>query len=66
MAFVDDRHLAVTPNDGNLLIVALDTKELVDIARASLTRGFDQTECARFNLDPCPTFDEMKAARTDR
>jgi WD40 repeat protein/DNA-binding SARP family transcriptional activator len=62
VAFVDDRHLAVTPQDGNLLLVTIDSDELLDIVRDSLTRGFTATECARFDFGGrCPTLSELRA-----
>lgn len=61
VAFVDDRHIAVTPEEGNLLIVTIDVDELLDIVRSSLTRGFTDAECERFNFgDDCPTLKELR------
>jgi WD40 repeat protein len=61
VAFVDDSHLAVTPADGNLLIVTTDPDELLDLVRSSLTRGFLATECERFNFgDDCPTLADLR------
>ena len=47
VAFVDDQHLAVTPRDGDLVLVTIDQDELLEIVRRSLTRGFTATECSR-------------------
>jgi WD40 repeat protein len=61
VAFVDDHHLAVTPQDGNLLLVTIDPDELLDLVRRSLTRGFTATECTRFDFgDECPTLAELR------
>ena len=61
VAFVDDHHLAVTPQEGNLLLVTIDPDELLDIVRRSLTRGFTATECTRFGFgDECPTLAELR------
>jgi WD40 repeat protein/DNA-binding SARP family transcriptional activator len=62
VAFVDDRHLAVTPHDGGLLLVTIDPDELLDLASGSLTRGFSATECTRFGFDAddCPTLSELR------
>lgn len=61
VAFVDDDHLAVAPEDGGVSVYALDPDELLGIVRASLTRGFTTTECARFNFgDDCPTLAGMR------
>lgn len=61
VAFIDDFHLAVTPADGDLLIVTTDPDELLDLVRSSLTRGFRPTECERFNFgDDCPTLADLR------
>jgi WD40 repeat protein len=61
VAFVDDQHLVVTPEEGNLLVVTIDPDELLDLVRRSLTRGFTATECARFGFgDECPTLAELR------
>ena len=61
VAFIDDRQLAVTPQGGDLLIMAVEPVELADTVRASLTRGFTDTECNTYGIDPCPTLEEMRA-----
>jgi WD40 repeat protein len=61
VAFIDDRHLAVTPQYLDLLIMTADPAELADIVRASLTRTFTATECATYGIDPCPTLAEIRA-----
>jgi WD40 repeat protein len=61
VAFVDDEHLAVTPREGNLFIFTLDVDELRQLVRSSLTRGFTEFECERFNFDDqCPTLEELR------
>ena len=61
VAFVDDQHLAVTPRDGDLVLVTIDQDELLEIVRRSLTRGFTATECSRFGFaDECPTLAELR------
>ena len=61
VAFVDDRRLAVTPQDGNLLLVTIDPGELLEIVRRSLTRGFTTSECTRFGFgDECPSLAELR------
>lgn len=60
VAFVDDSHLAVTPRSGGLLIITIDPDELLDLAADSLTRGFTDVECEKFNFgDECPTLSEL-------
>ena len=61
VAFIDDRHLAVTPQGGGLLIMIVDPAELEDTVRASLTRPFSATECQTYGIEPCPTLADMQA-----
>jgi class 3 adenylate cyclase/WD40 repeat protein/energy-coupling factor transporter ATP-binding protein EcfA2 len=60
LAFIDDRHLAVTPQGGDLLIMTIDPAELANVLRASLTRTFTATECTTYAIDPCPTLEQMR------
>jgi WD40 repeat protein len=61
VAFIDDSHLAVTPEEGNLYVVTIDTDELLEIVRESLTRGFTTTECSKFSFgDRCPSLAELR------
>jgi WD40 repeat protein len=62
VAFIDDRHIAVTPGDGGLLVMTIDQSELQTLVRRSLTRGFTATECATYAIDPCPTLTQMRGA----
>ena len=60
VAFVDEHHLAITPQEGNLLLVTIDAEMLLALVRRSLTRGFTATECVRFGFgDDCPTLAEL-------
>jgi WD40 repeat protein len=61
VAFVDDHRLAVTPREGDLLLVTIDAGGVLDTVRRSLTRGFTATECTRFGFgDECPTLAELR------
>jgi WD40 repeat protein len=60
VAFLGDSRLGVVLDDGNLRVLTIDPKELLAMARLSLTRGYSQAECDRFNLEPCPTLEEMR------
>jgi hypothetical protein len=44
-----------------LLRFTLNTATLVSLARDRLTRGFRPEECATYDIDPCPTLEEMKS-----
>ena len=51
----DGRRLVTTWADGITRIWTLDLDELVDIARARLTRGLTSVECKRYlHMDTCP------------
>ena len=60
LAFISDTHLGVVLDDGQLRVVTIDPGELLEIARNSLTRGFTEDECDRYNFDPCPSLEEMQ------
>jgi WD40 repeat protein len=56
LAFVDRDHLAVGTERGGLSVYTRNPDELADVVRPSLTRGFSEAECARYELaDACVT-----------
>ncbi len=58
----DDRHLFVGDrNGGDLFLITIDPDELIDIARSRITRTFTDQECTTYNIDPCPTLEEVQA-----
>ena len=60
--FIDDTHLFVTAGFGNeAIVITLDPDELLMIARDRIVRTFTPEECARFEIDPCPTLAELKS-----
>lgn len=63
VAFIDDgtRIKAAMPSDAMLEILTLDTDELLDISRSRVTRGFTDTECVTYHIDPCATLEEIRA-----
>ncbi len=62
VAFVDETHLAVTPQSGDVLVMILDRDELLAKVRSTLTRGFTADECTQFGFgSACPTLDELRA-----
>jgi hypothetical protein len=50
----------VTPQEGQVLIMTLDTAELLDVARARVTRGFNPAECDKYQIDPCPGLESIR------
>ena len=60
LAFVDNERLVVAPDGGGLATFTTDPGELLRLVRSSLSRGFTETECATYGIDPCPTLEEMR------
>jgi DNA-binding SARP family transcriptional activator/serine/threonine protein kinase/WD40 repeat protein len=60
VAFVDDQTVVVAPEaGGELLVFTLDRERLINAALDSVTRGFRDSECATYEIDPCPGLEEM-------
>ncbi len=55
-----DRDLLVTDAFGPIDVLTLDTDELMREARTRLSRTFTETECATYQIDPCPTLGEVR------
>ena len=59
--FLSNQRLAVVDNGpGKLRTFTIDPTELLDIARSRVTRGFTDTECTKYNIDPCPSLEEIR------
>ena len=52
--FLDNRRLLVRGRSGPIFVYTLDTGQLLEIARGRVTRGFSDTECQTYHVDPCP------------
>jgi len=62
VAFVnEDRHVVVGTADGKVLVLTLDTDELISIAGERLTRGLSDDECQLYGIDPCISLEELLA-----
>jgi DNA-binding SARP family transcriptional activator/serine/threonine protein kinase/WD40 repeat protein len=62
VAFIDDQTIAVAPETSDrVLRFTLDEDVLVGRATAGLNRGFHPEECATYDIDPCPTLEEMRS-----
>jgi WD40 repeat protein len=60
--WIDEDTLAVTlATRGEWAVVTVRNDELLDAARAGLTRSYTVDECRLYNIDPCPTLEEIKA-----
>jgi hypothetical protein len=42
-------------------MVTLNPELLLETARSRVTRAFTQEECNTYNIDPCPTLEEIRA-----
>lgn len=62
--FIDESHIMVVTLDGEILIFTLDPEELKSIALDRLTRGLSEEECSIYDIDPCPTLEEMRNRAT--
>jgi WD40 repeat protein len=61
VAFLNDSHLMVLSQQGDLKVYTLDLDELVALVRQSLTIGFTSFECERYGFgDECPTLEELR------
>ena len=61
VAFIDDDHIAVAPQAGQLLVFGIEPQAVLKAVRASIQRGFTPEECARFKFeDHCPTLAESR------
>ena len=60
ITWTDDARIMVVTQQGMLVEFTTDTDELIGLVADSLTRGFTDDECARYEIDPCPTIEEMR------
>ena len=58
--WLDDNHLTVGTTYGPWTTITLDPSELGEIARSKLRRHLSTTECQFYEIDPCPTLEEMR------
>lgn len=62
VTFLDNKTILVAPQGGGpLLRFTIDPAQLFDIASNSPNRGFSDTDCATYDIDPCPTLEEMRS-----
>jgi hypothetical protein len=50
--------IALTPAPA--VVMTINVPELVEITRSRVTRGFTESECATFHVDPCPNLKDIK------
>jgi WD40 repeat protein/class 3 adenylate cyclase len=51
--FLEDERHAVTFSDGALVVMALDTDELLRVARERVARSLTEAECEKYHLEDC-------------
>jgi WD40 repeat protein len=60
--WIDEDTLAVTlATRGEWAVVTVRNDELLDLARAGLTRSYTVDECRLYNIEPCPTLEEIRS-----
>jgi DNA-binding SARP family transcriptional activator/WD40 repeat protein len=62
--FIDEDHILVVTYDGQVLSFTLDPEELKAIALDRITRGLTEEECGIYDIDPCPTLEEIRDRAT--
>ena len=51
----DGTRLVTSSNDGNVRVYVLPVRELIDLARSRLTRGWTEGECQHYlHAESCP------------
>jgi hypothetical protein len=59
---LDDTRIVVgTGQTGEWRIIDTDLDRLIARAHAQLSRGFTDAECVLYDIEPCPTLDELIA-----
>jgi WD40 repeat protein len=54
VSFLDDEHHLLTIDNGVLLIMTIDTDELLKLARSRVTRTLSEAECTKYLHEACP------------
>ena len=60
--WTDEANFVVVTETGMLAKFTTDADELAGRVRASLTRSFTEGECARYEIDPCPSLEEIRGS----
>ncbi|MDJ0923108.1 MAG: BTAD domain-containing putative transcriptional regulator [Acidimicrobiia bacterium] len=58
--WLDEETLVVGTGNGPWTVMTLDPDRLVGAVKASLRRGFTEAECSLYEIDPCPTLEELQ------
>lgn len=54
VSFLDDERHVLTVDSGLLLVMTVDTQELLDIARSRVIRSLTEAECLKYLHETCP------------
>jgi len=46
--------------DGAIIALTTETQDLIAAARSKVTRTLTTVECRDFDIDPCPTLEDIK------
>ena len=58
--WLDESTIALTYKKGAVVALTTSTQDLIAAARSKVTRTLTPVECRDFDIDPCPTLDELK------
>jgi DNA-binding SARP family transcriptional activator/WD40 repeat protein len=58
--WLDEETLVVGTGNGPWTVVTLDPDRLLGAVKASLRRGFTDDECSLYEIEPCPTLEELR------
>jgi WD40 repeat protein len=63
MHWIDGNTVLIGTTNGVWATVPLRTEDLIASAAGGVTRGFTDTECSTYRIDPCPTLEEIRSRR---
>jgi WD40 repeat protein len=58
--WLDEETLVVGTQNGPWTVITLDFDRLLAAVKASLREGFTDAECSLYEIDPCPTLEELQ------
>ncbi len=58
--FLDEQTILIA-SESDVVGMTLDVQAQLQYARSRITRTFTPEECATYNIDPCPTLEEIKS-----
>ena len=59
--WLDESTIAMLYDGGAIVALTTDTQDLISAARSRLTRTLTSVECREFDIDLCPTLEELKS-----